>query len=75
MFTGGEFREYCKSLVIEHVTTPTYNPRSNGQAERFVDMFKRALRKNREIDTDEKSIQTFLTIYRITPNDNTVGKL
>ena len=66
MFTGREFREYCKSLAIEHVTTLTYNPRSNGQAERFIDKFKKALQKNQEFDIDKKSIQTFLTIYRIT---------
>ena len=74
MFTGREFREYCKPLAIEHVTTPTYNPRSKGQTERFVDTFKRALLKNQEFDTDEKSIRIFLTIYRIIPNNNTVGK-
>ena len=40
MFTGSEFKVYCDSLAIEHITTPTYNPRSNRQAERFVDIFK-----------------------------------
>ena len=40
MFTGSEFKVYCDSLAIEHITTPTYNPRSNGQTERFVETFK-----------------------------------
>lgn len=53
----------------------TYNPRSNGQAERFVDTFKRALRKNNGIDTEEKSLQKFLAVYRITPNQNTNANL
>ena len=26
MFTGSEFKVYCDSLAIEHITTPTYNP-------------------------------------------------
>ena len=67
MFTGSEFK-VCDSLAIEHITTPTYNPRSNGQAERFVDTFKRALKKAKGLDTEEKNIQTFLMVYRITPN-------
>ena len=40
MFTGSVFKVYCDSSAIKHMTTPTYNPRSNGQAERFVDIFK-----------------------------------
>lgn len=75
MFTGKEFKDYCDSLAIEHVTTPTYNPRSNGQEERFVDTFKRALRKNNGIDTEEKSLQKFLAVYMITPNQNTNANL
>ena len=69
MFTVSEFK-VCDSLAIEHITTPTYNPRSNGQAERFVDTFKRALKKAKGFDTEEKNIQTFLMVYRITPNQN-----
>ena len=75
MFTGKEFKDYCYSLVIELTMTPAYNPRSNGQAERFVDTFKRALRKNQGIETEEKDIQKFLAVYRITPNLNTNSNL
>ena len=69
-FTGYEFKEFCKSLDIQHITTPVYHPRSNGLAEKFVDTFKRALQKNRNMDTDERTIQKFLAIYRVTPNPN-----
>ena len=68
MFTGSEFKVYCDSLAIEHIT-PTYNPRSNGQAEKFVDTFKRALKNAKGFDTEEKNIQTFLMAYRIRPRD------
>ena len=71
-FTGSEFKNYCKSLAIEHITTSPYHPRSNGQAERFVGTFKRALKKSSGVDT-ERSIQNFLSVYRITPNPNTVS--
>ena len=68
-FTGSEFRNFCRSLSVKHVTTPPYHPRSNGQAERSVDTFKRALKKNNGLDTE----QQFLSIYRITPNPNTIS--
>ena len=51
--------------------TSVYHSRSNGQAERFVNTLKRALRKNQGMDTDERSIQKFLEVYRFTPNLNT----
>ena len=63
MFTGKEFKDYCYSLATEHITTLAYNPRLNGQTERFVDTFKRALRKNRGIETKEKIIQKILAVY------------
>ena len=46
MFTGKEFKDHCSSLASEHITTPVDDLRSNRQAERFIDMFKRTLRKN-----------------------------
>ena len=70
-FTSKEFEEFCKALSIEHLATAIYHPRSNGLAERFVDTFKRALKKNQGMDTDEKSLENFLSVYRITPNPNT----
>ena len=73
MFTGSEFKAYCDSLAVEHITTPTYNPRYNRQAEWFLDTFKRALKKAKGFDTEEKNIQTFLMVYRITPNQNIKG--
>ena len=69
-FTSVEFKEFCEIFQIKHITTPQYHPRSNGQAERFVDTLKRAVKKASGTPT-EKALQQFLLVYRITPNPNT----
>ena len=66
-FTSVEFKEFCEIFQIKHITTPQYHPRSNGQAEHFVDTLKRALKKASGTPTD-KTLQQFLQVYRITPN-------
>ena len=69
-FPSVEFNEFCEIFQIKHITTPQYHPRSNSQAERFVDMLKRALKKASGSPTN-KALQQFLQVYRITPNPNT----
>nr|XP_049463733.1 uncharacterized protein K02A2.6-like [Anopheles coluzzii] len=68
-FTSEEFGLFCDRNGIEHITTAPYHPQSNGQAERFVDTFKRTVRK---ISADGTSLQealdTFLLVYRSSPN-------
>ena len=44
-FTSREFKDFCESYQINHVTTAAFHPWSNRQAERFVDTLKRALKK------------------------------
>ncbi|XP_029639678.1 uncharacterized protein K02A2.6-like [Octopus sinensis] len=68
-FTSDEFRKFCKMLVIEHVTTPPYHSRSNGQA--FYDTFKRVIKKANNEDMNDLALQQFLSVYRVTPNANT----
>lgn len=69
-FTSADFENFCSMYSINHITTPPYHPRSNGQAERFVDTLKRALKKASGTPSD-KALQQFLQVYRITRNDNT----
>ncbi|XP_055590830.1 uncharacterized protein K02A2.6-like [Uranotaenia lowii] len=57
-----------------HLTTAPFHPQSNGQAERFVDTFKRAIRKIREGRSSvpiSEALCTFLLTYRSTPNPAT----
>lgn len=69
-FTSLEFAEFCKQNGIEHVRTPPYHPKSNGQAEKFVDILKRALLKMGGEGNVEEALQQFLISYRITPSPN-----
>lgn len=73
-FTSTDFKEFCKIFQIKHITTPPYHPRSNGQAERFVDTLKRALKKAYGTPK-EKALQQFLQVYRIMPNVNAPASL
>ncbi|XP_058826955.1 uncharacterized protein K02A2.6-like [Topomyia yanbarensis] len=68
-YTSAEFAEFCAMNGIQHVTSTPYHPQSNGQAERFVDTFKRAVKKIREgRSTINAALDTFLLTYRSTPN-------
>ena len=67
-FTSQLFREFTKRFGISHVNSPPFHPQSNGQAERFVDTFKRALLKSKGEKTTNEIIDTFLLNYRATPN-------
>ena len=60
-FTSAEFKDFCNTFQVKHVTTPQYHPRSNGQAERFVDTLKRALKKAQGTPTD-RALQKFLKV-------------
>lgn len=73
-FTSADFQEFCETFQVKHIKSPPYHPRSNGQAERFVDTLKRALRKAYDVPT-EKALQQFLQVYRITPNSTTPSAL
>ncbi|KAL6730979.1 hypothetical protein Aduo_001894 [Ancylostoma duodenale] len=66
-FASKEFAEFCSTNGITHVRSPPFHPQSNGQAERFVDTFKRALEKLKDSGTTSEALQKFLQTYRRTP--------
>ncbi|XP_055622936.1 uncharacterized protein K02A2.6-like [Toxorhynchites rutilus septentrionalis] len=74
-FKSEEFSQYCRENGIQHVTTHMpFHPQSNGQAERFVNTFKRAVRKIQEGEGNIKQdLDVFLLTYRTTPNANVSG--
>lgn len=67
-FTSSEFQKFVELNGITHLRSSPYYPMSNGQAERFVDTFKRALKKLDGEGTSTRNLQTFLQCYRSTPN-------
>ena len=73
-FSSKEFEHFCATFQVEHIRIPPYHPRSNGQAERFVDTLKRALKKAIGTPT-KKGLQLFLQVYQITPNKSAPSTL
>ena len=69
-FTSTEFSDFCKQNSIQHLRSLPCHPQSNGQAERFIDTFKRALLKLKGEGSTREIIEIFLSGYRATPNPN-----
>src|SRR5690606_25285121 len=67
-----EFAEYCERVGIEHLLTPPYHPNSNGEAERFVQTFKRTFEKCvRGGRHPDEAVASLLLEYRCTPHPAT----
>ncbi|XP_053699402.1 uncharacterized protein K02A2.6-like [Sabethes cyaneus] len=74
-FKSAEFSEFCCENGIRHMTTVPFHPQPNGQAERFVDTFKRAVKKIQEGEGSVKlALDIFLLTYRSTPDPNVPGR-
>lgn len=69
-FTSEKFQAFCNLNCIEHIFTSPYHPMSNGQAERFVDTFKRSIKKMENDGDIDENLDVFLKSYRSTPNSN-----
>nr|CDJ81316.1 RNA-directed DNA polymerase (reverse transcriptase) and Integrase domain containing protein [Haemonchus contortus] len=66
-FTSAAFVDFCRRRGIKHIRSPPFHPQSNGQAERFVDTFKRGLTKLKGEEPTTEALQAFLMDYRSTP--------
>ena len=67
-FVSDEFRNFMKVNSTKHIRTAVYHPLSNGEAERFVQTFKNALkRENTDPGSLKQKLAQFLLRYRMTP--------
>ena len=58
-------------FVVEHIAIAPYHPRSNGQAERFMNTFKRALKKKKNPTVGPwRQYYKFLQVYWLILNKN-----
>ena len=69
-FVSKEFAAFCKVNGIRHLTTPCLSPKSNGAAEKAVDILKRGLQKQSAGSVQTK-VSRFLFRYRTTPQSTT----
>ena len=72
VFTSCEMKEFFKRNAIGSVTSAPYHPSTNGLAERYVQTFKRNLKKMSTGSLQTK-LSRFLFTYRNTPQ-NTTGQ-
>ena len=70
-FSLKEFENFCKMLSTNHLKCAPYHPRSNELVERFIHVFKRAIKKANGIEVENEELQKFF--YRITPIVNASG--
>jgi hypothetical protein len=72
-FRSTEFTQFMESKGITPKYTAPYHPSTNGQAERFIQTMKNALKKiltdpqNKNLKLED-ALQIFLTQYRVTPH-------
>jgi len=67
--TSEVFKKFCVQNAIKHITIAPFHPPSNGLAERFVQTFKTAMKKNVDdgLNVNDAALK-FLATYRTMPN-------
>ena len=69
-FMSNEFSQFKRLKGIKHSLVAPYHPRSNEQAERFVQTFKQYF-KAEGMHNIKQNLARFLFSYRTTPNSMT----
>ena len=62
-YVSQEFKDFCKTMNVTHVTSSPYFPQSNGRAEIAVQTLKHLLRKNE----NKLPLEVLLASYNSTP--------
>ena len=68
-FTSDEFKSFCKSNRIHHITGAPYHPSTNGAIEQAVQTMKKSLKSTvNESGTIQTKLSRFLMSYRTIPH-------
>ena len=70
-FVSEEFEVFLRSNGVKHSRSPPYHPATNGQAERYVQIFKKMMAKNDASLPLSHQIANLLFTYRNTPHSIT----
>jgi transposase InsO family protein len=70
-FRSDEFRQFMESNAIRHITSSPFHPRTNGQEERFVQSFKKAIKSTSGVQLHQQETEFILVQFRITPQGTT----
>ena len=72
-FTDKQFQDFLHRNGVGHFRVAPHHPASNGEAERFVQTFKRAMSKTKGVDEESLNLtlNEFLLSYRRTPHTTT----
>ena len=70
---SADFANWCRSNGIVHMTSAPFHPSSNGEAERLVGVFKRAMQRSvvKEGLEKDQAARAFLREYRSIPHSTT----
>ena len=71
-FVSKEFADFCGANGVQHTLSAPYHPATNGEAERFVQTFKKNMKCRSASSADvDKLVCRFLITYRTTPHTTT----
>ena len=70
-FISQEFKRFLEVNGVQHIRSAPYHPSTNGQAERFVQSMKQALKASREQGSLHQRLNSFLLSYRNVPHATT----
>ena len=74
-FVSDEIKKFCKKRGIEHITSATYHPQSNGRAERGVETIKNRLAKYSPDKDKTEALNEILQNYRSSPKMSNLNGL
>ena len=73
-YIGEEFQEFLQRNGVQHNRSAPCHPQTNGEAERFVQTFKRSMKASVKQGSEaelDRCLQQFLLKYRVTPHGTT----